>query len=293
MEVGDVEIESIILKEALTKREIESSIVNWDDPKVNWGEATLVICRTPGSYVLKPEKFIDWAKTVEETSTLWNPSPVIEWNYHKRYLLKLQEQEIPMPETTIILQNTEQSMNEILETIPWDDFILKPCISGGSAGLKRFSKESPDLETHFRNLNKHGFSEAFSFGEFDFLPCDTLVQPYIPEVTENGEISLIFFGGEYSHGVIKKPLIGDFRAHPIWGAEVQMHSPSAREVEVAYRSLEVVGCPIEFARIDMIPTESDPMIIEVELIDPFLFFDHIPETAESYADHIEKFIKKP
>jgi glutathione synthase/RimK-type ligase-like ATP-grasp enzyme len=240
-EAGEVETESIIIKEALTKRGIESSIVFWDDPKVNWGDATLVICRTPGSYVLKPEKFIEWAKTAEETSALWNPSPVIEWNYHKRYLLELQENGIPMPETILIPQNTEQSMNGVLESIPWDDFIIKPCISGGSAGLLRFTTDSSELEAHFRNLNRHGFRQTFSFGEFDFPPCDTLIQPYLPEITENGEVSLIFFAGEYSHAVIKKPPAGDYRAHPIWGAEVQMHSPSAREVEVAYRSLEVVG----------------------------------------------------
>ena len=293
IEVGDIDTESIFIKEALKKRGIESSIENWDDSSIDWRDATLVISRTTSSYIFKPEKFIEWAKTVEETSTLWNPSPVIEWNYHKRYLMELQEQGIPMPETLLIPQDTEQSMNEILETIPWDDFIIKPCISAGSAGLKRFSKDSSDLETHFMNLNKHGFHQVFSFGEFDYSPCDTLVQPYLHEITENGEISLIFFGGEYSHAVIKKPPVGDFRAHPVLGADVQRYSPSTREVEVAYRSLEVVGHPIEFARIDMIPTESNPMIIEIELIDPFLFFDHFPETAESYADHIEDFIKTP
>jgi hypothetical protein len=76
-------------------------------------------------------------------------------------------------------------------------------------------------------------------------------------------------------------------------AEVQRYSPTAREVEVGYKSLKVVSHPIEFARIDMIPTETDPMLIEIELIDPFLFFDHFPETAESYADHIQNFLNNP
>ena len=82
------------------------------------------------------------------------------------------------------------------------------------------------------------------------------------------------------------------RAHPIWGAEIQRYSPSDVEIDVAIRSLKVVGYPTEFARIDMIPIESGPLIIEIELIDPFLFFDHLPDTVESYADHIENFLKQ-
>jgi hypothetical protein len=104
---------------------------------------------------------------------------------------------------------------------------------------------------------------------------------------------LIFFGGEYSHSMIKKVKAGDFRAHPIWGAEIQRYFPSEAEIEVGVKSLEVVGHPTEFARIDMIPTDSDPLVIEVELVDPNLFFDHLPETVESFADHIEQYLKNP
>ena len=285
--------ESIYLEKELKKRGLKSAIVCWDDPKVKWEEATLTISRTTSTYFQDPEKFLAWARKVEGTSTLWNPSPVMEWNYHKRYLLELQDHGIPMPETLLIPQNTEQPIEEILETIPWDDFILKPSIGAGSGGLRRFSKDSSDLEAHFRNLNKHGFKQVFNFGELEFIPCDTLVQPFIPEIMKNGEASLIFFGGKYSHSMLKKVKTGDFRAHPLWGAEVGRYHPSEREIEVAFQSLEVVEHPIEYARIDMIPTDSDPLVIEVELLDPNLFFDHLPETVGSFADHIEHFLKNP
>jgi glutathione synthase/RimK-type ligase-like ATP-grasp enzyme len=285
--------ESIYLEKELKKRGFKSTIVSWDDPTIQWGEATLSISRTTSTYFNNPEKFIEWARKVEETSTLWNSSPVMEWNYHKRYLIQLQKYGIPMPETILIPKDTEKSMDSILELIPWDDFIMKPCIGAGSGGLQRFSKDSTDLEAHFRNLNRNGFKQVFNFGELEFIPCDTLVQPFIPEIIMNGEASLIFFGGKYSHSMIKKVKTGDFRAHPIWGAEVYRYYPSEEEIDVALQSLEVVGHSTEYARIDMIPTSSDPLIIEVELIDPNLFFDHLPETVKSFADHIENFIKKP
>jgi hypothetical protein len=46
--------------------------------------------------------------------------------------------------------------------------------------------------------------------------------------------------------------------------------------------------PTEYARIDMVNTSKSPLVIEVELIEPFLFFDMFPETAEVFADHIMK-----
>jgi hypothetical protein len=77
--------ESIYLKEELRKRGFESSIVCWDDPKVKWEKATLSISRTTSTYFSNPEQFLEWARKVEKASTLWNSSPVMEWNYHKRY----------------------------------------------------------------------------------------------------------------------------------------------------------------------------------------------------------------
>lgn len=61
----------------------------------------------------------------------------------------------------------------------------------------------------------HGFKQVFYFGEFEYVSSDTIVQQFIPEIEENGEASLIFFGGEYSHSMIKMVKAGDFRAHPI------------------------------------------------------------------------------
>ncbi|TFH14245.1 hypothetical protein E4H04_10570 [Candidatus Bathyarchaeota archaeon] len=169
---------------------------------------------------------------------------------------------------------------------------MKPAVGAGSSGVRRFKKDSPDLEEHFRNLNKNGFKQKFPFGEFDYSPCDTIVQQYAPEITQYGEISLIFFGGEYSHCVSKMVKTGDYRAHPIWGAKVELYDPSEREIQVAVDSLRVVGFPTEFARIDMIPSKPEPMLIEVELIDPFLFFEHVPETANTYADHIKQCLNR-
>jgi glutathione synthase/RimK-type ligase-like ATP-grasp enzyme len=290
----DEDRESIILKEALNKRRIETSIVYWEDPDIDWSEADLTISRTTSSYLFDHENFLNWAKKVEKTSTLWNPSQVMEWNHHKRYIMELQENGIPVPDTILIPQDTDKPFKTILEEIPWDKFVLKPCIGAGSGGLKRFSKDSPDLESHFMNLNRNGFHIDYpGLGRLDFIQCDTLVQPYLSMITQNGEASLIYYGGEFSHSVIKYVRAGDFRAHPGWGAEVLMYDALPEEIEVGHNVLEAVGYPTEYARLDMIPNEDGPIVIEVELIDPMMFFDHLPETALAYADYIENFLNNP
>jgi len=112
-EVGELDTESIYLAKELQKRGINASIVNWNDTKIQWDKADLAISRTTSSYILNPPKFIEWAKRVEKTTTLWNSSKVIEWNHHKRYLLELQDNGISMPPTILIPYKTDQTMEQI------------------------------------------------------------------------------------------------------------------------------------------------------------------------------------
>ncbi|TFH14246.1 hypothetical protein E4H04_10575 [Candidatus Bathyarchaeota archaeon] len=121
MEEANLDSENSFLIEALDKRGIQASIKHWNVPEVKWSEADLVISRNTSTYIWDPEKFMKWARKVEENTPLWNSSQAMEWSHHKRYLIELQQHGIPMPETMLIKQNTEQTMKEIKEIIPWDD----------------------------------------------------------------------------------------------------------------------------------------------------------------------------
>ena len=289
-----LDTETVLLEKALEKRGIQTRLVTWENGSVSWSETPLAINRVVSSYMLNPDQFIEWSKKVEKHTTLWNSSPVIEWNIHKKYLIELSKSEIPVPETLHIPKTTQKTITEILDDFPFNDFVLKPCVCNGSIGLKRFNKDSPDLESHFDNLIKHGYYQDFEFTDqiFEYPPGDILIQRYVPEIKTHGEASLFYFGGEFSHAVLKKPKDGDFRAHTIWGAAADHYAPSENEINVGLESLAVVGHPIEFARIDMIPTIPDPMIIEVELLDPFFFFEFAEGTVELYADHIQNHLTK-
>lgn len=279
-----VDMDSAILVKALKRRGVESRSVAWDDPSVNWAESDLCIIKSASNYVLYSKSFIKWTKDVEEKTRLWNTSRLVEWNHDKHYLKDLESKGVPMPSSIFVEKESDERLSHILRGLGWSDIVIKPTISAGSFGLKRFKADSLEAERYLTELTKRGFSQKFLGDVWAFSPSDAIVQPFIPEIV-NGEVSLLYFGGRFSHAVIKKAIAGDFRSHPIWGASVEKHEPSVEELRVGETVLNAMD-PTEYARIDMVKTSKSPLIIEVELIEPFLFFDMFPETAEVFANHI-------
>jgi glutathione synthase/RimK-type ligase-like ATP-grasp enzyme len=281
-----VDADSAVLMKALEKRGVDSKSVSWDDPSVDWAEPDLCIIKSASNYGLQPESFIRWARTVEEKTLLWNKCSLVEWNHDKHYLKDLESKGVPIPPSIFVEKESEERLGDILSGKGWSEIVIKPTISAGSFGLKRFKIESDEAEQHLQELTKRGFSQEFMGDTYMFSPRDAIVQPYIPEIVY-GEVSLLYFGGVFSHAVIKKAKAGDFRSHPIWGASVTKHTPSVDELRVGERVLNAME-PTEYARVDLVNTPKDPLVIEVELIEPFLFFDMFPETAEVFADHIKR-----
>jgi len=286
-----VDKETTYLIEALRKRGVQSSIEAWDDPSVEWKRFDLAVNRTTSNYILDPRKYLDWAGRTEKETVIWNSREVLEWDHHKGYLLKLQEEGVPVPPTIMINQGSEEPLSRHLEGLDWGEFVVKPAVTAGSFSLRRCKDVSPETENHFRKLNKEGYVQVAPDGtEYRCPPCDTIVQEYQPEIEEAGESSLIYFGGTYSHAVIKRPRMGDFRCHPMWGADMKKHRATREESRVAEAALDAVGALTEYARVDILTTRRGPVIIEVELIEPNLFFDFFPKTVESFAGHIVTFV---
>ena len=278
-----VDMDSAVLMKALERRDIESRSVAWDDPSVNWAEPDLCIIKSASNYATEPESFIRWSKNVEEKTRLWNNSRLVEWNHDKHYLRDLEIKGVPIPPSIFVEKESDEKLSHILRGFDWNDIVIKPTISAGSFGLKRFRADSLEAERYLSELTKRGFSQEFLGDTYTFSPSDAIIQPFIPEIVD-GEVSLLYFGGKFSHAVIKKAKAGDFRSHPIWGSSVEKHTPSFEELtvgEIVINSMD----PTEYARIDMVNTSKGPFIIEVELIEPFLFFDMFPETGGLRRPH--------
>ncbi|MGH8033408.1 MAG: hypothetical protein ACREO8_13875 [Luteimonas sp.] len=116
---------------------------------------------------------------------------------------------------------------------------------------------------------------------------DYLVQPFVPEILEQGEWSLMFFGGRYSHAVLKRPLAGDYRAQSDFGGSVELLEPGHTILAAARRALQVVAAlghaDQAYARVDGVLSAGRFLLMEIELVEPFLHLSIRPQAARMFA----------
>jgi glutathione synthase/RimK-type ligase-like ATP-grasp enzyme len=247
----------------------------WDDESVDWNAYDRVVVRSTWDYTRRPEDFLAWADSIGP-QRLRNTPQLLRFNADKRYLTQLAA---PTVSTTLL---------EPGDRLPGYDteIVVKPNISAGARDTGRFQPDAAD-EAAELVAAIHADGRA------------ALVQPYLPGVDEHGERAVVFFGGAVSHVLHKRPVLREPGVAPIaQGA----HAPAAIMLEpdlvIAGRAtpaqLELAhavhaeisaqfGQPL-FVRVDMVPgPEGDPVLIELEAIEPMLYFDLIPGAAERFA----------
>lgn len=264
--------ETDLLVAALNRLDVASEIVPWHDPSVAWAGADMVLIRTPWDYIHKLEHFLLWLRTTASQARLWNPREIIEWNIHKRYLVELIEKEVPVIPTFHAQQGTKVQLTDIEVLKEGQAFIIKPTVSVGAIGSGHFQALDEKAQTHLESLLETG---------------DALVQPFVPEVTTVGEVSMIYFGGAYSHAVIKRPAQGDYRVHAEYGGSVTVHTPSQAEHDLAQTTLAAINADVLYARVDLVPAVNGPLLMELELIEPELFFPYADGSPDRFAAVIE------
>ena len=115
------------------------------------------------------------------------------------------------------------------------------------------------------------------------------VQPFVDSVRSEGEYSLFFFGGEYSHAILKKPKQGDFRTQEEHGADILGVAAPAALVEIARRVLGVVNPQPVYVRADFVRDAGERfLLMELELIEPALYFRTDPESANRFASALNR-----
>jgi glutathione synthase/RimK-type ligase-like ATP-grasp enzyme len=148
--------------------------------------------------------------------------------------------------------------------------VIKPAVSVGAIGALRDAAASETAAAHLRGLVESG---------------DALIQPFEPGVVD-GEVSLVYFGGEYSHAVRKVPADGDYRVQVFYGGLVEPHVATDAERRAAEAALAAVPADLAYARVDLVPTSRGPVLMELELIEPQLFLDEPGDPADTFADHL-------
>src|SRR2546423_10132868 len=213
---------------------VEGLPVIWDDKRERWRECDALVLRSTWDYHLRPDEFRGWIDAVERAGLqLWNSPEVVRWNMHKRYLLDLEQRGVRIPETILVERGSEKSLESVL---PWDDAVVKPAISASATNTWRvILSEAKELQVKFRELTR---------------TSDVIVQRYMPEVARDGELSLVFIAGEFSHAFHKRARVGEFRVQPHLGGRVDRATPTPENIATAAGIVHGIPGPWIYVRVD-------------------------------------------
>lgn len=272
-EVPDLDDDARCLQRALVSRGVDARPATWTDEAVDWAGADLVMVRSTWDYATQRDRYLAWARRVSEVTELHNPAPLLTWTTAKTYLRDLASAGVPVVPTCFL--GADDGVDHPYLGV---EHVVKPAVSAGSRDTHRLGAEDSDRSrAEVRTIHDSGRT--------------VMVQPYLADVDVAGETALVFLDGRFSHALRKGPLLRR-GADPVAGLfaqeDMSPRDPSDVELAVAERAVAAVpgDAPPLYARVDLLPTDDGPQLLELELAEPSLFLDLVDGAAERVADAV-------
>jgi glutathione synthase/RimK-type ligase-like ATP-grasp enzyme len=199
----------------------------------------------------------------------FNPISVIQKNKHKFYLKELENEGISILPTIFLEKNSTSNVHDLIPE-SWEKMVIKPAFSAGSYLTKLVDRsELASIQSEFKD---------------HFATKDFLIQEFRPEIKELGETSFIFFNGKFSHAVNKKPVENDFRVQIQYGGKYTLIQPNEDLLHQAKLVLSKIPEQLLYARVDGIVIDNKLHLMEIELIEPDLYFDLADGARERFVE---------
>lgn len=252
------------------KRGLEFEIVYWDEADLPARGFDLAVIRTCWDYHERPEEFVTTLEAHERAGLrVFNPPSVVRWNARKTYLQELGPSAI---ETVWVNKADGRSVAEAFDALDAAEIVLKPQVGAGSIRTVR--------------LKRNAWSEA------DLIdgPLDAaMIQPYLRAIETEGERSLFWFGGTFSHAIRKVPQSGDWLANVPGKTRFVAEAPPPIALEAAEAARARAPKDLLYVRIDLVLGDDGGWrVIEIEAIEPYLFLDFAPEGADVFVGAIAR-----
>jgi glutathione synthase/RimK-type ligase-like ATP-grasp enzyme len=266
-----------LVADCLAARGIAVENVSWRSSTANWDDYDVVIIRSPWDYQHSVNEFIAVLEDIDASdAVLWNPIDVVRWNVRKTYLQELHDHGITIVPTRFVESPVASQIREMFDVFESDEIVIKPVV--GANANDTFWLRPDSLTDLLQQI------EALYQGRL------ALLQPFIQSVVEYGETSHIFFDGQHSHSVLKTPKAGDFRVQEEHGSRIQLLQPDAAIIECAKRALQAVPQHTLYGRVDLVElSNGQQAVMELELIEPSLYLTYDADSAERFADAIQRF----
>jgi glutathione synthase/RimK-type ligase-like ATP-grasp enzyme len=272
LELPEPDADELPLLDALRAAGLSAAVLPWDDPAAEdaFAGARVTVLRSTWNYSVQPEAFLAWIDRVAARAALWNGRDTVRWNAHKSYLLDLARLGVPTVPTHLLKRGEQATLAQVMHAYGWPAAVVKPAVSGGSRETIRVRAANGELaegEAHLRRL---------------LAIEDVLVQPYLASVEGYGERALVWIDGALTHAVRKSPrFLGDDESV----SEAQSIAPDeAQLAERAVAAAVAVAGPLLYARVDVArAADGQPCVMELELIEPSLFFPRAPHALARYV----------
>ena len=231
-------------------------------------DAPPIVLRSTWDYHRIPTMFLTWLSALEDSGrTVWNNPAIARGNIDKIYLKDLASAGIAIPRTRWLDRADQPSVRHALDEERWSQAVLKPRIAATAYGTFLVT---PDTALSDDDLSPVRTSGA-------------LLQEFVPEIIDRGEVSLMYCDGAFSHAVSKRAKAGDFRVQQDFGGVVTPVAPPKNVIAFADRVMATVPGPQLYARVDVVDTDRGPLLMELELIEPELYFLIVPSAAGQFA----------
>jgi len=257
----------------------QSETVPWRDPSVEWNDYDAVYICTPWDYPQHADEFMRVLETIDNSSaSLVNQLSLVQWSLSKTYLRDLEEKGAAIVPSIWFDEFDVNQVPQWFDALDSDTLVIKPDIGGNATDT--FVLRNP-LSAELTDR----LSQLFQQRPF-------LVQPFIANIQTEGEFSLFFFGGEYSHAIQKIPKPGDFRVQEEHGADIRSVQPAPDLLDTAQQVLALVEPKPVYVRADFVRDAGNVfLLMELELIEPSLYLRTDDRAAARFAAAFDRHIE--
>jgi hypothetical protein len=224
---------------------------------------------------------LDVLSEIERSGTpLYNPLSLVRWNLHKNYLRDLQSKGVPVVPTAYARRlASPDNLKAHFQNFATDELILKPPVNVNAFNTFRVPKSG--VESLFPELQAVYGSRPY------------MAQPFMPAIIAEGEFSLIYFNGQFSHAILKTPAGGDFRVQEEHGGLITAVTPEESLRTAGRRAVDALPAAPLYARVDLVRGGEEFLIMELELIEPSLYLRMHPAAPDRFANALESTITTP
>lgn len=273
---GVTDNEDAQLQAFLQQKGLETDMVVWNNPLASWEQYDAAILKSPWDYHEQPQAFYAWLGAMEQRGVrvLNSPQQVI-WNSNKKYLTEIAAAGLPVIPTELLPQSSRPLLDAFFQQWDTSRIVIKPCVSAGAKNTILLPREQVAAQQ----------PAIYAL----LAQEDYLAQPYLEEV-EAGEWSFVFFGGQFSHSLLKVPREGDFRVQHYHGGTFHKADTAAVFETKAAAYVQHFGRDTLYARVDGLIRNNEFYLMELELIEPYLYLSTAPHGFEHYYTALLRFL---